>query len=1232
MEKLNVRYLEICPIDRNDANFEEIYNYGLCNKDYERFKKTLFKITENLDLKEDLENFNEDYIVLQKLKEFINFFKENTGHQPLRLQLYWAKRVLKRESFSIIAPTGIGKTTFGNIISHFLPGKVYYLVPSKILLREIEKKLKNIKSDKKILIIKEKEDKELLKNEDFDILLTTANFLHKNFDIIPKNFDLVFVDDADSLIRQPKNIDKVLKLIKFKDEEIQRAIQIIDKKRKAKNREDYAAIEVMDINKDEKGLIIAASATLTPKTKKIALFRELLGFEIGSATTYLRNIEEVYEIINGTNGNNSSAHSDSSAFVSAPSDSSQKIALIKRSIYWLKKLGPGGFVFLNDDFRKEDLNNYIDFLKENSINAVSYEKFNTKNQKAFLENEIQVVVGFSNIRNPLTRGIDLPQKVRYALFLGVPKFKIPLKVSYSPLHLFLLGLTLRETVDEKSLIERNLNFLKKISFLKEEAILADKNLKEKIEPIKRTFEEFLKDEEIIEKIKKHPRITLMTQTDANYTRTNANNNGVKTNINSKENNHLSGNHPGNISSDDPGNNLNYYLVVSDPRGYIQASGRTSRLFPLGLTKGLALILAENEKVLNHLKDKLKILGYEANFKNASEINLTKILEEIDKDRKIVERVLTGEEFTLKDPIETALVLVESPTKAKTIANFFGKPARRIKANIIFYEVSLGNLHLNICATLGHFTDLTHQDGYYGVKKEKGEFVPVFQPLKICQNCKRHLSLNENECPVCNSQNFLSKQELIKNLQKIAFEVDKIYLATDPDTEGEKIAFDLFAYLYPYNQNIKRIELHEITKTEFIKKIKEPRDVDVNLVKAQLLRRISDRWIGFKLSEEIQQHFKNLNLSAGRVQTPVLGWILEKEKRIKNKHYLVNVSINQPNDSQKLTPLYFYLENEDIIKEIKTAFKNQELEIEIKFNRTQEETINPLPPYDTSNLLKDANSFFRFEAPITMRLAQDLFEQGLITYHRTDSVFVSEFGRNVAYEYLERKNLKDLFYKRAWGEIGTHEGIRPTKPLDVQDLIESMILEQKNLTKKHLQLYGLIFNRFIASQMKPSKGKKTEIEIILKTSNHEFVLYKQTQEAFVEITEGNHLQFFKNIKIFNLIEDKFKVENLKIKKVPKEYHYTQGELIDEMKKRGLGRPSTYSTIIQTLIDRKYVLNRSGYLIPVSLGEKIYNYLIKKHKDLVAEEFTIKLEEAMDLVAEGKKDYQKILNDTFKRVFQ
>ncbi len=1148
-----VEYLNICPIDKKRASFEEIFNYGFCQKDFLKFKKNIWQLKEEKINPNELSNFKDTYLLYQDLKNFINFFQKNIGHYPLKLQLYWAKRALKKESFSIIAPTGIGKTTFGIILSHFLSGKVYYLVPSKILLQEIEQKIKQIESNKKILVIKETEDKKFLE-DDFDILITTANFLHRNFDSLPKNFDLVFIDDADALVRQPKNIDKILKLIKFTDDEIEEALKIIDQKRKAKNREDWLKIKNQDSRSkiQEKGMIIAASATLTPKTKRIALFRELLGFEIGSATTYLRNIEEIYEEVKKEN-------------------------LWEKSVSWIKKLGSGGFVFLSDDFSKEDLNNYLKFLEANKISAISYEKFNAKNKEKFLNDEIAVIVGFSNIRNPLTRGIDLPQKVRYALFVGIPKFKIPLKSSYSPLHLFLLGLSLREILEneEKNLIEKNLNFLKKISFLKEEQVLADENLKNKLEPIKKIYDQFLEDKNLIKKIERHPRLTLEIQKDS------------------------------------------LYLIVSDPRGYLQASGRTSRLFPLGLTKGLSLILAENLKVLKHLEDKLKILGYDPQFKDIRKIDLSKVLTTIDKDRKIVQKVLQGEEFVFQDPIETCLVIVESPTKARTIANFFGRPAKRIKNKINFYEISLGNLHLNICATLGHFTDLVHKEGYYGVKKENGNFIPVFQPFKICSRCQRHLDEDENECPVCKNNEFLTRQELIENLRKVALEVDRIYLAPDPDSEGEKIAFDLFIYLYPYNQNISRIELHEITRSEFLKRIKEPRQINFNLVKSQFVRRIVDRWLGFKLSEEIQNYFKNLNLSAGRVQTPVLGWILEKEKRIKEKYYLIKAGFAEKT-------LTFTTEDENLVKELKRKFKDGELRIKIEILEEKEEILNPLPPYETGELLKDAFAFFKFDTPTTMKLAQELFEQGLITYHRTDSVYISDFGRNIAEEYLEKKNLSNLLYKRSWGEIGTHEGIRPTRPLDVQDLIEEeIILGQRNLNKKHLQLYGLIFNRFLSSQMKPARVLKAKTRLIL---NH---LVKE-ENFYLKILEENCLKYFRNLRQMELATGEFYLQSLNIKKTSKEFHYTQGEIIEEMKKRGLGRPSTYSIIVETLLERKYLLSRSGYLIPTSWGEKIYNYLIEKYPQLISENFTAQLEKEMDLVAENKKNYQEILKETYQKL--
>jgi reverse gyrase len=336
-EILPIYYLDICPIDKKTSSLEEILNYGICEKDFLFFKKSLWEIKEEKLDSKYLKDFAENYEVYQKLKSYKEFFEKNLGFPPFKLNLYWAQRVLKHESFTIIAPTGIGKTTFGVAISHFLPGKVYYLVPSKILLNEIERKLNLIKSEKKILVIKKPQDKEKLLNNEFDILVTTSNFLHKNFDLLPKNFSLVFIDDADSLIRQPKNIDKVLKLIGVTEEEINKALEIIDKKRRAKNREDYQEIEKLNIDQKSKGIIIAASATLTPKTKRIQLFKEILNFEIGSSSTYLRNIEEAYVL-------------------------TEKEKLWQESLFWIKKLGSGGFIFLRDEYTKEDLEKNVKIL------------------------------------------------------------------------------------------------------------------------------------------------------------------------------------------------------------------------------------------------------------------------------------------------------------------------------------------------------------------------------------------------------------------------------------------------------------------------------------------------------------------------------------------------------------------------------------------------------------------------------------------------------------------------------------------------------------------------------------------------------------------------------------------------------------------------------------------------------------------------------------------------------
>ncbi|MCS7183957.1 MAG: reverse gyrase [Patescibacteria group bacterium] len=1163
MNELQAKYLKICPIDKKEATVEEILKFQECYEDYRKFKlnyQKLLKKGQCHKLKES-ESICE---IERKITLFKNYFKKTLNYYPFNLQLYWAKRLLKNESFSIIAPTGFGKSTFGIIFCLFSAQilkekKIYYLVPTKILVNEIERKFNFYNKDKKvkILTIKKTKDKNLL-NEDYDILITTSQFLHKNFDLLSKNFNLIYIDDADSMIRQPKNIDKILKLIGFKEEEIEIALRIVDLKRK-KNYQEIEALK-KNINFDQKGKIIVASATLTPRTKRINLFRELLNFEIGFSHTYLRNIVDFYfEVKN-------------------------KKELFKKSMIWIKKLGKGGFIFLSDDFKKEDLNIYLEYLRHNNISCLSYEKFNSQNRLLFEKGEIHVVVGFSNIRNPLTRGIDLPHIVRYSLFVGVPKFKIPLKITYSPRILLMMVLTFQEYLSQEEDILNDIKFLKKYSFLREENILENKNLKNKIELIQKKLENLFQDKNFLEKIKNNKKINLLQE--------------------GKEK----------------------FLVVADARGYIQASGRTSRLFPLGLTQGLSILLVEDKKSFDGLKNKLKIIGYDINFLNIKENKekLVNIIPKIDKDRMIVKEIIKGERVFFRDPIKIILVIVESPTKAKTIANFFGKPAKKIYKNFLIYEVSLGNYLLNIIATIGHFIDLVYQRGYYGVEKiGHNKFLPIFEPLKICLNCYRHIDINDIRCPVCNSQNFFNKEFLIDILRNLARNVQKIFIATDPDTEGEKIAYDLFIYLYPYNQNIARIELHEITREEFLKNIKKPRKLNIDLVCAQITRRIADRWIGFSLSEKIQNKFKNLNLSAGRVQTPVLGWTINNEiKRKENKIYILRIFFEN-------NYLDFQIENKEIINTIKKEKNN--LNLEVNYLEEKIETINPLPPFQTSDLLKSAWLIFKFDLKTTMSLAQDLFERGLITYHRTDSIYISEEGQKVAYEFLSKQNKFNLFHKRSWGNQGTHEGIRPTKPLSVEEIIEQLIINQNELlSKKHLNLYGLIFKRFIASQCRSIKVKK--IKTIFSLKNENKILIKMEKEFISEITESGFNEFYSNFFLLNLPQGNYQVKSIKINRFPKYPPYTQASIIDEMKNKGLGRPSTYSLIIETLLERKYLIVNKGYLIPTKIAKEIYTYLLSDYSDLIDENFTKKLEKNMDLIEKRKIDYQKIIKILFKRLFQ
>jgi len=763
-----------------------------------------------------------------------------------------------------------------------------------------------------------------------------------------------------------------------------------------------------------------------------------------------------------------------------------------------------------------------------------------------------VLVGFASYRNPLARGLDLPQTIRYALFVGVPKLTFELQMdSHTSLYYFLLMLksflVRQDLLDEKQTFKLNqyLDYLEKIRYVASDKLLPQ--VKAKVHEIYQFTKSLLTDA-VVEKINQSDDVSLKI-------------------------------HEGKIT-----------LITADITGYIQASGRTSRLYAGGLTQGLAYLLVDDLKAFNSLRKKARQFYEEIQFIPASEIDLDQILQQIDRDRELVRKVLRAEITLQTDALATATVVVESPNKARTIANFFGKPLRRRIHSIDIYEIATQDMILNIVASKGHLFDLNKERGYYGILKENDYFVPVYEPIDQ------------------------DRQQIVWALQKIAAETSRVFIATDPDTEGEKIAFDIMLQLRPFQPHIERAEFHEVSQKAFVNAIKNPRQVSMPLVKAQLVRRISDRWIGFKISQYIQKQFQNPSLSAGRVQTPVLGWIIQREQEAKKNVYIFGVKINglqvefQDENWQKISELYF---------------KAKKVTVQILEQKEQKLWHKPLA---TDTMLRAAAEKLGFSPDKTMKLAQDLFEAGLITYHRTDSIRVSPNGLNVAKQYISENFGEELFEPHTFASAGgAHECIRPVRPVDALELrTHFKLTEQKNITEQHLKLYDLIFRQFIASQMKPT--------VVLQTTALFTVENHQTQLSFPSKVLEHGADLLIPVKTYDISPGQYPITYKYTRKQPAAPRFTFATIIAEMKNKGIGRPSTYAITIQKLLDRKYIVEKNGKLFPTRLGIQVYSLLRQnpKHFHFVNENFTRELEELMDQVESGEQDWQQIIADLFGEI--
>ncbi len=1133
--------------------------------------------------------------ILEELLNFEELFKKAIGSEMWSLQRTWALRLVLGESFAITAPTGVGKTTLLAVYAVYsaLQGKkVYILVPTEYLAQQFEDKLKEIIGRlraqdllSELIVYKSRERRQVreekinrILNSNFKIVVTTTAFLSRRSFIAEKlKVDIVLVDDADSLLKNSKNIDRVLMLIGFNENDIRNAydlikvkMELIIKKASGDSRkieELLEKFEKLQLSIDEArvekriGQLVIASATGRQRGVKPKLFRELLDFEVGGIHDYMRNIIEAYKIM--------------------PSRE-----MLNETLRLIKKLGWGGLVFVSRDKGVQEAKRIVRYLREHGVKAelaVSGKRVLNK----LRSREADVLVGVASYYGVIVRGIDLPEVVKYAIFYGVPKNKIALeKALESPKRLLQALLYTYPDDEDTKWIQKAITKLTPNQLMALRIAFSNNKVNE--------LTGFLGD--LASKMKNAIRkvcdkLNKELHEGEEY--------GIGTAVIIKENGRL-------------------YLVSPDPLTYIQASGRTSRFLNDRMTLGFSIILESDREVYNAFKKKVNIYLSAFNPNELDKLDISLV-------RKLLESSRMGGEGSIKyEPAKSVLFVVESPNKARTIARFFGRPSRRRFSGITVYEVPIVDPETRktylalIVATKGHIYDLVIENiGNYGVIVNGSDIIPVFSPIIKCRACGHNYSSINTKCPRCGSSLYASSSiNTIHLLRKLALEVEDVLIATDPDVEGEKIAWDVAVSIKPFNNRIWRAEFHEVTREAILKALRSLSGININRVKAQVVRRVTDRWIGFALSEKLWSVYGKRFLGAGRVQTPVLGWIIDKYLRWReSRGYWVILK------AKEAPTIKLFVKNKDEGNEIIDEV-SRENRVEVLEYSVSEEEFNPPPPFTTDMLIYEASRKLGYTAEKTMRLAQNLFEAGLITYHRTDSTRVSVKGMGVAKEYLKRIGLEELYHPRSWSDKGAHEAIRPVMPLSVEDLrkaiIEGSIKISVNLTEQHYMLYDLIFKRFIASQIKSSRLLKVNAK--LNVGGVEVNIEAPVKEY------GGMLASFLDLKLYNKILESIKrgfieIEKIMLVKGSLEKLYTQGDVVKLMREREIGRPSTYAKILDSIRRHGYIVvsKKRKYLIPTKIGIEVYNYLVRNYRKLVSEERTRMLEEEIDLIEKGELEY-------------
>ena len=547
-----------------------------------------------------------------------------------------------------------------------------------------------------------------------------------------------------------------------------------------------------------------------------------------------------------------------------------------------------------------------------------------------------------------------------------------------------------------------------------------------------------------------------------------------------------------------------------------------------------------------------------------------------------------------------LIIVESPAKANTIKKFLGGSTK-------------------VVASMGHIRDLPKSK--LGVDVEKN-----FEPEYI---------------------NIRGKGDLIKSLKKDAKDAKKVYLATDPDREGEAIAWHLAHILEIDENSMCRVTFNEITENTVKNSIQNPRKIDMNLTDAQQARRVLDRIVGYKMSPVLWKKVRK-GLSAGRVQSVAVKLIVDREEEIEKfipeEYWNIYVSLLETKGektfeahlhgkSGKKIEIHSKEEVDSILADLKGA------KYIVKQVKKAEKKRTPAPPFTTSTMQQEASRKLGFTLKKTMSVAQTLYEGvripekgsvGLITYMRTDSTRISTVAREAAKEVIEKKYGKNYyenrFYRTNSEAQDAHEGIRPTYVgLDPESIKDALSTDQ-------YKLYKLIYNRFLASQMAPAVFDTVSVDIDANDynfkANGQTLKFKGFMTLYVESLDSGKEE--EDLSIPELEEGeilKKQKENPKQSFTEPPPRYTEASLVKALEEKGIGRPSTYSPTITTILERRYIEKEKKQLMPTDLGKAVNKLLVENFGDIVNEEFTAKMESEFDQIAEGKEKWKEIIKEFY-----